>query len=246
MLKWEQATYQGANETWVTVHVDELQDLGYRSLLQDQELWDIDREYRLLIRSGPGRPHFYSLTKRLRFPRSRGETSKRHADRVKKLLEQLQSQHYLFGYRTFENGTPIFNPLFNSKNYAWAKEVTRTLSGEIQWRHDLFGAEATHRHTERYPWIAIEVIDSHFPDEAVLETWLELSSRFPYFVVFDFVERRNYYLEVDQTKQQVRVVYFIYDGSMWRSGAQWNKCTATFFKEKVRSEILRDWVINPI
>ncbi|BAS60429.1 MULTISPECIES: hypothetical protein [Leptolyngbya] len=175
----------------------------------------------------------------MKLPESRGETSTRHNNRVAELLSLFQKQDLLFGHRSFDTEEQLLVPLFKSEKYVWAKEVTRTMSSELQWRHDIFGGHSLHKHTKLSPWVAVEVIDSHFPSDTALDTWLEISSEFPYFVLFDFVQKRNYFLKVDEDKNQVRVIYFIFDGAVWRSGKRWEGCTAAIFREELSVRIGR-------
>ncbi|MBD2465613.1 hypothetical protein H6G89_31980 [Oscillatoria sp. FACHB-1407] len=237
MLKWTKAVYQPNGNSLKVVYPDQLHDPNVRAFLRTQELWDESQEYRLSIRNRLNTPHFCSLSKTKRYLRGREESSNRHRSRVDELLTQLQKQNFLFGYNSFDDGNQTFVPLFRGKDYTWTKEVTRTLSSTAQWRHDVFGAELSHRHTERHPWVAIEVIDTHFPDDITMEAWLKISSELPYFILFDFVKRKNYFLKVNEDKQQVRVIYFIYDGAMWKSGFRWNECSSALFKEKVSKEL---------
>jgi len=195
--------------------------------------------HRLFIRDNHNTPHFYCLTDRDYQVIERKESSPLHNDRVNNLLEILQQQEELvFYYRSFSSEDKEFVELFKGEEYSWGKEVTRCLS-DTYWRHDIFGANSRHRHTKNSPWVAIEVIDSNFPSEAALEAWLTLSSDFPYFILFDFVKVRNYFFQIDIDKRRARVVYFIHDGALWRSGTRLDNCTAALFKEKVNEEIYK-------
>ncbi|MBD2089077.1 hypothetical protein H6F67_04305 [Microcoleus sp. FACHB-1515] len=234
--KWEQAFYRDRTGVERKVQADELHDPTRRAFLKTQELWDADGEIRLFIRARSGAPHFYSLCDSVRQFISRAEHSRLHNQRVDQLLAALQPQGFSFGYRNFTAGEPAWIELFSTEQYRWEKEVTRTL-GAIRWRHDLFAAQLAHRLSDRSPLVAIEVIDSHFPAAAAFEAWLKLSAEMPCLVLFDFIRKKNYFFQVDKQTHRVRVVFYIFDGFVWRSGQPWAGCTANWSKEKVRAEI---------
>lgn len=236
--KWEQAIYTDADGLVRSVQPEELHDAKFRAFLKTQELWDTQGEYRLHIRHRANSFHFYSLAKRVRTFVKREETSKRHSERIDELLSAFQANPFLFGHLRFDDEERQFVSLFQSKDYQWEQEVTRS-AGEIRWRHDLFAGHSAHRLSDRAPWVAIEVIDSHFPADLAFDAWLKQSEEIPSFVLFDFVQIRNYFFQVDKADRWVRVIYYIFDGKVWCSGEPIADCTATLFKEKVSEHIRR-------
>ncbi len=235
-MKWNAAIYLTPDGNWQTVYPEDLHDLEFRAFLRGQELWDSEREKRLFIRYRVDTPHFYSLSNRTRRIIERLETSTLHHQRVEQVLTALQQQEFKFGYvdHKAEEG-PEFITLFNSEQYTWSEEVVRSRA-DIGWRHDIFGAQASHRLSDRCPWVAIEVIDSHFPEDRAFDAWLQLSLEFPCLVLFDFVKKWNYYFQV-KDNCQVRVIYYIYEGAVWKSREQLPNCNAAIFKERLTTEL---------
>ncbi|MGG6270943.1 hypothetical protein ACQ4M3_42045 [Leptolyngbya sp. AN03gr2] len=235
-MKWNAAVYQTSDGNWQTVCPANLHDIGFRAFLRGQELWSVDKEKRLFIRYRVDTPHFYALSNRVPLVVDRQEALPRHNERIKQLLMELQQPNLKFGYYDYTEDGRVFFTIFKSEQYVWSQEVFRTHSN-IVWRHDIFGANAGHRLSEHTPWVAIEVIDTHFPEDRAFDAWLRLSSEFPCLVLFDFVEEENYYFHIIKTTQQVRFIYYIYEGAVWKSRKQLPSCNAAMFKEKLTAEL---------
>jgi len=84
-------------------------------------------------------------------------------------------------------------------------------------RHDVFGASPRLGMSERRPWIALEVIATHHLDEGTFQSLLDLSAEIPLIVAFDLIGVPNYFLQLDEMNLTLRVIYYIYDGCVWRS-----------------------------
>lgn len=235
-MKWNVAVYQTLDGTWHTVYPVNLHDVEFRAFLREQELWNIEREKRLFIRYRVDAPHFYALSDRVRPIIERREASLRHNERVEQLLTALQQPNLKFGYYHYTQDGREFITIFKSEQYTWSREVVRSRL-DIGWRHDLFGAHAGHRLSEHCPWVAIEVIDTHFPEDRAFDAWLRLSAEFPCLVLFDFVQEENYYFQVIEANQRVRFIYYIYEGALWKSREQLPNWNAAIFKEKLTAEL---------
>lgn len=73
-------------------------------------------------------------------------------------------------------------------DYTWEEEVHRIVSSSRYIRHDLFGMKLEHRMSTMKPWVAIEVINHHHPEEAALRAMLQWSARVPLIVLFVHVD----------------------------------------------------------
>lgn len=241
-MKHPVAIYYDLNgiKSWLLPH--ELQNVEKRAFARSIELWDEDEEYRLYPRYRVNSPHFYSLSNKLRRLHVSAETDPAHNRRVDEILEILDSGvNYRIGFNTWdsdgEKNEEQFVAFTETLGYTWGKEVTRALSEDTRCRHDLFGARKALQLMSRYPWVAIEVVKHHYPDDATFEALLSLSKALPLVVLFDFVDVKNYFFHVKKGERVIRVVYYIYDGSVWKGERRWEKCSAAFFKEKVLKHI---------
>ena len=71
----------------------------------------------------------------------------------------------------------------------------------------------------RSPWVAIEVINTHFPSEETFSAMLELSKQMPLLIMFDLVtvKTKKYFINIDLQKNTIRPIFYIYEGSVWHS-----------------------------
>lgn len=220
----------------------ELHDIGKRAFARSTELWDEDEEYRLYPRYRTDSPHFYSLSSKLRSLHVSAETDPAHNQRVDELLGILGSNIcYKIGFKAWdgedEEKEEQFVSFTETRDYVWGKEITRALSEDARCRHDLFGASKALQLTAKSPWVAIEVVKHHYPDDATFQALLSLSKALPLVVLFDFVDVRNYFFQVKEKDRTIRVIYYIYDGSVWKGDRRWEKCSSSFFREKISQQI---------
>lgn len=242
MPKHTFAIYYDSQGTRSRLFPEELHDIGKRAFARSTELWDEDEEYRLYPRYRADSPHFYSLSSKLRKLHVSAETDPAHNQRVDELLGILDSDiSYKIGFNTWDGEGKETEQQFVSftetRGYTWGKEITRALSEDVRCRHDLFGASKALQLTAKYPWVAIEVIKHHYPDDKTFKTLLSLSKALPLVVLFDFVDVRNYFFQVKEKDRTIRVIYYIYDGSVWKGGKCWDKCSPSFFREKISQHI---------
>lgn len=242
MPKHPFAIYYDSRGTKSQIFPHELHDVGKRASARATELWDGGEEYRLYPRYRADSPHFYSLSSKLRSLHVSTETDPAHNQRVDKLLEVLDSgTNYKIGFNIWDRDgdkkEEQFVSFTETRDYRWGKEVTRVLSEDTRCRHDLFGAPNALQLTSRYPWVAIEVVKYHYPDDATFDGFLSLSKSLPLVVLFDFVDVKNYFFQVKEIEKVIRVIHYIYDGSVWTGEKRWESCNAALFKEKISKHI---------
>ncbi|EJI3252956.1 hypothetical protein ACSSUA_003551 [Escherichia coli] len=197
--------------------------------LNDIKVYDFAREQILFDKNGYTllRPrycknktsHFYSLNQSNAREVSFFETDKSHNNHVTYLFNLLN------GEKTFQIGHPIFEnnkitgfaPLATLHKYHWDTEVHRICNKDLTIRHDLFGQSRDLAMSIRHPWVAIEVINHHFPEEKAFTAMIELSKQIPLLVMFDLltVKAKKYFINIDAIKGQIRPLFYIYEGYVW-------------------------------
>lgn len=242
MPKHKVAIYYDSQGTKSEIFPEDLHDIGKRALARSTELWDEDNEYRLYPRYREDSPHFYSLSSTLRKLHVSAETDPAHNDRVDELLGLLNSDSgYKIGFNTWDGEgdkkEKQFALLTQTNGYAWGKEIARALSEDVRCRHDLFGASKALQLTAKYPWVAIEVVKHHYPDDKTFKSLISLSKVLPLVVLFDFVDVPNYFFQIKEKDKIIRVIYYIYDGSVWKGDSRWKECSSSFFREKISQHI---------
>lgn len=219
------------------IYPQNLHDIGKRATARTKELWCSDFEVRLYPRYRPDAPHFFSRSSNRYIDKRKEKNDSPHDERIENLLEQLNDSNLKVGTLVFDEGESQFETLTSCDGYSWGGEVTRVLSQDVKCRHDIFGQPGGHNLVVGSPWVAIEVIDSHYPDEKTLEGMISLSARLPFLVLFDIVAEADYFFQIDEKSKSIRVIYYISDGAVWKNGSRWKRCTAAFLEEKIKDHI---------
>jgi hypothetical protein len=246
--KWPIAVYYDSGSVRHQLDRKSLDDAApnpaERLRIRNLELWDSAEEYRLAPRFRSNAAHFYSPQSNTRSVCSRAEKSTGHNRCCATVIGELERREWTVGYYAWDkmspddpNGEKVIDPLFRTGGYSWGKEVTRTLTSGIRWVHDVFGAKLDLRTSERFPWFAVEVIDTHFPDQQALDGWIEASKSFPYVVAFEFVASPKYFFAFNEKLGCLRISYYIYDGRLWNGASPWTTTSAAFFKERLKDVI---------
>ncbi len=243
MPKHPCAVYYDSNSVRRELKPDELHDVSKRAAARETELWDPDEEYRLYPRYRQDSPHFYSLSKNTRRYATRAENDPAHDERVESLLDLLQrKQGYKIGFLTQDSGEQQFITFVRTNGYLWGKEVSRAISENVRCRHDLFGARMELRLSAGSPWVAIEVVKDHYPEQQAFDALLVLTRNLPLLVLFDFIEVPNYFFQVREADATIRIIYYIYDGSVWKNEKRLESCTHIYFRERVEDHLR--WLAN--
>ncbi|HVS52473.1 MAG TPA: hypothetical protein VHD62_08965 [Opitutaceae bacterium] len=219
--KYPFAVYRDQNGDLKVIKREDLVDCSILALARSVRLYDEDEEYRLYPRARTGAPHFYCRTENRRRLVAPIEPDPRHNARRDSLLAALNSQKGLkLGYRDYFGSGPEdfeFFEIAEIEGYIWGKEVTRIMPYGLRVRHDVFGASPLLAMSERRPWIALEVIATHYLDDDTFQSLIDVSREMPLIVGFDLVEEPNYFLKLDEADGTLRLIYYIYDGSVWRN-----------------------------
>lgn len=163
--------------------------------------------------------HFYTPNSSDKREVTSFETDKSHNEHIDYLLKLLNSQE------NFTVGTAIFkdkkivdiSPIAILNQYEWAIETHRICNNKLTLRHDLFGQRRSLAMSIHHPWVAIEVINKHFPEEKAFTAMIELSKQIPFLVMFDLLteKTKNYFLKINVQKKQITPVFYIFEGHVW-------------------------------
>ncbi len=208
----------------VRLWASSLRDNEQLALARSRELYDASEQVRVAPRlSKNGVPHFYEITSRTRRVFG-GEDDPTHNNRVKELHDKLQAlDRWALVLTTKDKATGNIDhhEILQLPQYGWGKETHRILDEKAIVRHDIFGQSPDLAMSVRRPWIAIEVVHTHFPEEEAFAAFLETSKRLPLIVLFEHTARRNTFVKVDDREgllQISRWTYHIKDGCVWQGG----------------------------
>lgn len=147
------------------------------------------------------------------------EDNNPHNIQVNYLLKKLGKENSLkIGNTIFENGKAIgFSPIVNLNSHSWKKEVHRIYNHKLTVRHDIFGQSVDLAMSVRSPWVAIEVINTHFPSDETFSAMLDLSKQMPLLIMFDLIteKTKNYFIKIDLHNGTIIPIFYIYEGSVW-------------------------------
>lgn len=210
-----------SDESRVTISRIDLEDEGIRTKYKGEKIEDETGELLLFIRSRGTSSHFFSRGNSRKNIRDRKYFNEAHIEKINILYNFLNARDRIrICTYYFENKKPILDTIFSFKEYYFAKEVKQTLTKSNYFISDIFGISKTLNNTYKEPNIAIEVIDSHFPDEKTFNYFRKLTKETQLIVLF-------YYLEFEPKINQMinnsgnsnngklRVSHYIQDGSFW-------------------------------
>lgn len=246
MAKHPVAVYRDANGDEHKIRYEELRFARKLEEARANTLFNETWDFRLSARGGES-PHFFALSAGgRRWTDDRRENDPAHNERIAYLIKKLSE----FSPGTsVELGTNTWNepgehkgswaPFAEIKDYIWRPEVTRTLSAETRCRHDVFGAKVNDLNlTGRHPWVAIEVIHHHYPTDETLEGLFQISRLLPLVVMFDLVQRKNYFMHIDAEHRRIRAIYYIYNGALWENDRNLgHDVTSTRFEAMVKRKL---------
>jgi hypothetical protein len=230
MAKYESAFYEKGGET-VEVPATELRDAELRAVLREKNLFNKNRNILLGIRNHPDTPHFYRKSShRGDIDKGEPKDTSRHDEKRDEFLYFLEnnanstsSENLRIGIyeKCKEVGKHQLTVLNLLENYQWAKEVKFSVSEESYLRFDIFGrSKAYFGWVEKHPYVAIEIVDSHFSSKAAFKALLKMSQEFPIFIGYMFVSQIPYLNtkkngDKSNSPKHIRFKHYIMDGSFW-------------------------------
>lgn len=221
MPKYETAWYEPAPNQWVEVKYTELASAKRRAELRERDLRERrDGLKKLGIRNHPQTPHFYEVGT-VRQPIEGGiAESIEHNNAKKRICEMLNAHPAIFGY--YENPRErVIVRLTSTTGYEWA---TERRFGLTQGKYIIFDILGRHKTeialTDVTPFVAIEVVDTHFHSQDAFCALLELTRDLPVVICYLFLSQKPYLNQwkapqQGETVATIRLQCYIADGSFW-------------------------------
>ena len=225
MPKYDEAFYINEQSQWVLVSYKELENEERRAELREKDLREKPNGlYQLGIRNHQITPHFFQKRPIRNNIDSGGIESEGHENGKNMLFNFLNKySKQTFGYyeKPWDKINKGYEALLKAKEYQWAKEVSFGIVYGKYIRFDIFGRSAAELSlTDKFPYIAIEVVDTHFHSQGAFKALLELTRNLPVIVIYYFIEKAPYLNCVKAPKSDYffsknRFQYYLSDGSFW-------------------------------
>lgn len=217
----EKAVFQNDENVWETITPIELLDAENLAIFRTKKLYDSsDCNYELFIRNREDAPHFYRKGI-VRHNLDKYKESEEHDKKVISLLSFLNNNKKVklktYFFKNFEDRE--LYEITTMRNYEWDKEVTFAISEKGFVRFDILGRPISLNCTNTNPFVAIEVVDTHFSSKASFNALLALSKKLPFVIGYFFVKNTPRYNCPNNTKGNsmayMRVSCYIHDGDFW-------------------------------
>lgn len=222
------------------IYASELKDVKIYEKAQKIELFDGSEQIKLAVRtSSNGTPHFYSSGRGVRtvFDGERDET---HDTIVNNICDSLKAFSN-WSLRLVDDVTLLEE--ITLPKYEWAPEVHRILNEDVVVRHDIFGQSSEIAMSTRRPWVAIEVIHTHYPEAQAFSALLEASRQIPLIVFFVFSIRPQSWILANSKTNILRYrpwTFYIKDGNLYKGAKKTEITTPTAF-QKAAELTLKKW-----
>ncbi|AIO72714.1 hypothetical protein [Burkholderia multivorans] len=225
MPKYEIAWYLDENQQWQEASFRELSREERRAALRERDLRDkANGSIELGIRNHPKTPHFFER-RRIRTDIEPGaHESQAHEDAKRMIRSFLQKyDKHRFGYyeRPWDRNDKGFETLIKIKDYMWDVEVQFGLAYGKYIRFDILGrSKSLVQLTDRLPFLAIEIVDTHFHSRETFEVLLQVSKNLPLTVAYYFIPAVPIYNCVNRPPTasaycRIRLQCYLSDGSFW-------------------------------
>ncbi|HEI8440601.1 TPA: hypothetical protein SLF30_001284 [Acinetobacter baumannii] len=231
--------YQDENNEWKIVYYHELTNVSVRNFLRTKYLYDSEeKKLELGIRNREDFPHFYQKRGIRRSLNGKRDNSTYHNQQVYDLFANLvKYNNVLVGFYEFSKinvDDKSFEPITILKKYNWSKEVTFAVSRNGYVRFDLLGQAMNLSLTDKQPYFALEVVETHFSSFAAFSALIELSKQLPLVIGYFFIKKGNYFNQLSENKKRkstanLRLTCYISDGDFWIRDER-------FYEERVRPE----------
>lgn len=227
MPKYKTAYYlNNENNTWEPVSYKELTNENTRAKLRDKDLRDkVNGSISLGIRNHPDTPHFFQ--KRLiRQNIEKGIIESEQHGKIVNYLHNYCNNKFLkhhFGYyeRPWDKKDKGFDTIRKINDYSWKQEAGFGLAYGKYIIFDLLGrSQSEIALTDQLPYIAIEVVDTHFHSKEAFTALLKLSKNLPFIILYYYINKFPYLnKQIDPKRSngytKIRIHSYISDGSFW-------------------------------
>lgn len=204
-----------------TISRKDLEDEGIRTKYKGEKITDKTGELLLFIRNRGKSSHFFSRGISRKNIRSRKNFTEDHKNKIQILLNFLNARDRVrICCYYFENKKPVLDTIFSFKEYLFAKEVKQSMNKLNYFISDIYGISKNLNNTNREPNIAIEVIDTHFPDQKTFDYFRKATSETPLIILFYYLEHEPkincmYNNNGENNNGKLRVSHYMQDGSFW-------------------------------
>jgi hypothetical protein len=252
-LEHPAAYYFDDNGIQQRILAEDLSNVTTRAFAAEQKLTDKTGQVDLHPRvPSEAVPHFVATGVRGTRSIYEGERDPTHDARVSALLGKLKTRRtwkLALGEAVSQTGQPLewklTDPIALSA-YEWDDEVYRIMAKDTIVRHDLFGQALRLDMSVNQPWVAIEVVHSHFPEEKAFAAMLEMSERVPFYVLFDFTAMKDKFVRVESESDAIIFrdwTYLIHDGHVWKGGKKQDIRTSAALKVHIL-EMFAGWNVK--
>lgn len=225
MPKYNIAYFLNDENVWEPASYRELIDENVRARLRDKDLREKrNGEMSLRIRNHPDTPHFF----RKRLVRQNIEKGTQESEKHDYIIGFLQNylnsrfSKHCFGY--YERpwaGDKGFGEIVKTKSFKWSQEVGFGLAYGKYIVFDILGrSDENITILDSSPFVAIEVVDTHFHSKDAFIALLELSKNIPFIILYYYVNKfplLNQQKDPSRTNgySKIRIHSYIADGSFW-------------------------------
>jgi len=228
--KYILAWYLDEQNCWQSIYFKELTDENKRAIARTKELYnEKEGNIYLGVRSHESTPHFFKK-KDIRNLIAKGfDKSEHHKFIINKLIEDYlckdEFKKIKFGFyeRPWEKEKKDkgFDTIIKVEDYIWSKEQGFGLVYGKYIIFDMLGrSDCAIGLLDKKPYIAIEVIDTHFHNYETFKSLVELTKNLPFIVMYYFTgayPRLNQpiFSERKNSASKIRVYCYLFDGSFW-------------------------------
>lgn len=254
-LKYDRAVYRDQSSGKLkTIRAEDLSNSSILNIAKMNTLYDLSEQTELVARAGSTNAHHFAGKATEGRRMIEGEKNPTHDERVKELVSTLQgSANWTLGClgKGSANTSASFTSNFNLFNYRWGEEINQIMDQNTIVRHDVFGASDSLSMSIRQPAIAIEVINTHYPDEAAFNSFIQKSLREPFIVLFDVTEfkgksLKNKFLKLDPDTGRIsyrNTTYWIQKGAVYK-GINPQEKINTYALLKIEMDKTSTWYLD--
>ena len=238
------AVYYDDRHIRQTIWAEMLKDKAVLAKARCLELYDESEQVRVAPRVPQNRaPHFVQhaalLNGRKLF---KGESDPVHNKRVAELANALMALDELsLVFKPNLKADAPTSKLFSMPKYQWGTEVRRIVDEITIVRHDVYGNLGLQM-SVLCPEIAIEVINTHYPEEPVFASLLRKTKKVPFIVLFDFTSHWNSFLRVDNDRKTLQIrpwTFYLRGGAVWKGSVKTSIDSSARLKLEVEAMIQR-------
>lgn len=256
--------YHYKDEAWTAVAAAELENPLRRSQLKGLDLVDeINGTKSLGVRNHPDTPHFFHTRQRRKPLDGRVVNTEIHGDECSRLVSFLKANPKVdIGYyETPWNRSDMgFEVLVSTRDYIW-RSGKETALGIVYGRlfiPDILGRSNRVGLVDSEPYVALEIVDTHFPSLETFQTVLRCTKDIPLVVCFYFcagapVENQKKNPPAKNGVARIRINYYVADGSFWQRNCRveelvddncFNPEDSATYYNYIRSILVRDRLIR--